>query len=781
MPIERPYLTIQEYESEPVAQYGHSAPQQQQHGGGYLEGPPLEQHNGGGYQQQQPPPQQYGGYSNHGNHQAPSPSGAPQGFGSGLPHGYNFQYSNFTGRRKALLIGINYFGQRGELESCINNVKNISLYLFEKYMYKREDTVILTDDLHNPMSQPTKQNILMAMHWLVKDARPNDALFFCYCGHGGQTKVFDGNKPDGYDEVIYPVDFREVGHIVNHEMHRIMVTPLLTGVRLTAIVDSCYPSDGGSCFAELLYNSQAATRHEGIIHNVRKQKIDSQFSTEEKIFSRNDALTWHMRVVHPSHTLLDKILVSPQQKPEALSNHVSSSYMPLLLPASAAAFALRTSSVNVVLGSKVEPWLTQTLKRINRIRRPLNSVLQHQRCLTETLSSADAIWTLASIMLHKTPDSGFVKDPNPLIEALFNFQLVHIKAYVLHVDMVLRNEVAFKLTPDSIEALTSYHKEIHCDIAASTCNWLEKDLQVKKLHGKFIKAINKFVYRTNATALEGLEEEGVGELLCSRSNEVKSNIMNLFLPLLPPPLSHQTPGPDKDYEDFDSSLGQTQALNLPFPLHITTATADRTIVLKPAPVLCDTIITTDPVSSNPGSTNGPSTAPFQQAVPAQPTQLAKRPAASRTQFSSPNEGRLGDEIFDPNAQSDGIEQLKKRGQVARRGAQAKQKHITPFVRKLDRFVNNPKNDELIRWSERGDSFVVLNKDEFAKNLIPELFNHNNYTSFVRQLNMYGFHKRVGLSDNSMKASERKNKSLSEYYNPYFKRGHPNLLWLIKRK
>jgi len=32
----------------------------------------------------------------------------------------------------------------------------------------------------------------------------------------------------------------------------------------------------------------------------------------------------------------------------------------------------------------------------------------------------------------------------------------------------------------------------------------------------------------------------------------------------------------------------------------------------------------------------------------------------------------------------------------------------------------------------------------------------------------------------MKASERKNKSPSEYYNPYFKRGHPNLLWLINK-
>ena len=152
----------------------------------------------------------------------PPPPQQTQTFGHGAPNGYTFQYSNCTGRRKALLIGVNYFGQRGQLRGCINDVKNMSTYLNGHFGYKREDMVLLTDDQQNPMSQPTKANILRAMHWLVKEARPNDSLFFHYSGHGGQTPDLDGDEDDGYDEVIYPVDFRQAGHIVDDEMHRIM-------------------------------------------------------------------------------------------------------------------------------------------------------------------------------------------------------------------------------------------------------------------------------------------------------------------------------------------------------------------------------------------------------------------------------------------------------------------------------------------------------------------------------------------------------------------------------
>lgn len=91
--------------------------------------------------------------------------------------------------------------------------------------------------------------------------------------------------------------------------------------------------------------------------------------------------------------------------------------------------------------------------------------------------------------------------------------------------------------------------------------------------------------------------------------------------------------------------------------------------------------------------------------------------------------------------------------------------------------------DLIRWSDDGRSFIVLDEDEFARTLIPELFKHNNYASFVRQLNMYGFHKTVNITDGSLRQSEKARKGIkppSMYWHPYFRRHQPKLLWLISK-
>ncbi|KHO01074.1 metacaspase CasA [Metarhizium album ARSEF 1941] len=257
-PQPQPGYGYQQHPPQPQYAYQHHGPPppQQQYAGHYSPAPPPQPQPGYASRPGQSPgiiPPQHGAYSSRMGGPPAPPSGL-QHFGAGAPQGYAFQYSNCTGRRKALLIGINYFGQRGQLRGCINDVRNMTAYLAEHFGYRREDMVILTDDQQNPMSQPTKQNILRAMHWLVKDARPNDALFFHYSGHGGQTKDLDGDEADGYDEVIYPVDFRQTGHITDDEMHRIMVRPLQAGVRLTAIFDSCH--SGTALDLPYIYSTQ---------------------------------------------------------------------------------------------------------------------------------------------------------------------------------------------------------------------------------------------------------------------------------------------------------------------------------------------------------------------------------------------------------------------------------------------------------------------------------------------------------------------------------------------
>ncbi|KAG6373356.1 putative metacaspase [Boletus reticuloceps] len=226
-----------QYAPPPYPSAGHAPPKGYPHSGTYAPppGPP------GGHTRYLPPPGPPG-------YQAPPgppmpPTGQQTYQHQPVPGGQMqpayFQYSQCNGKKKALLIGINYFGQPEALNGCIEDARRMKKFL-SGHGYREEDMVMLTDDASHPRQQPTRQNMIDAMQWLVRNAQPNDSLFFHYSGHGGQTKDLDGDEDDGYDEVIYPVDFKRTSHIVDDEMHMIMVRGLPTGCRLTAIFDACH-------------------------------------------------------------------------------------------------------------------------------------------------------------------------------------------------------------------------------------------------------------------------------------------------------------------------------------------------------------------------------------------------------------------------------------------------------------------------------------------------------------------------------------------------------------
>ncbi|XP_038208355.1 heat shock factor protein isoform X9 [Zerene cesonia] len=103
--------------------------------------------------------------------------------------------------------------------------------------------------------------------------------------------------------------------------------------------------------------------------------------------------------------------------------------------------------------------------------------------------------------------------------------------------------------------------------------------------------------------------------------------------------------------------------------------------------------------------------------------------------------------------------------------------VPAFLGKLWKLVNDSETNHLISWSPGGKTFVIKGQADFARDLLPLYYKHNNMASFIRQLNMYGFHKITSVENGGL----RYEKDEIEFSHPCFMRGHAYLLEHIKRK
>jgi len=148
--------------------------------------------------------------------------------------------------KRALLIGINYFGQDGELRGCQEDVTHMDEWL-ETLGYT--DIVVMKDGkfdkTHSRPLAPTKDNILRELYSIVSRCKAGDSLLVHYSGHGSQLKTTEPkNERDGKDETLCPVDYNyakiDNGFIHDNQLHDILVKSLPEGVKLRMVCDSCH-------------------------------------------------------------------------------------------------------------------------------------------------------------------------------------------------------------------------------------------------------------------------------------------------------------------------------------------------------------------------------------------------------------------------------------------------------------------------------------------------------------------------------------------------------------
>lgn len=143
--------------------------------------------------------------------------------------------------KRAVLIGINYYGTKSELGGCINDIcdvrdmlqtKNYThITILRDYPEGAEDT---------PCDPPTSANIIRALKTSVAATSVGDTLYVHYSGHGSYMKDVSGDEPDGRDECICPVDMAAAGMISDDTLHKILVRGLPASAKLRAVFDSCH-------------------------------------------------------------------------------------------------------------------------------------------------------------------------------------------------------------------------------------------------------------------------------------------------------------------------------------------------------------------------------------------------------------------------------------------------------------------------------------------------------------------------------------------------------------
>lgn len=150
---------------------------------------------------------------------------------------------------RALLIGINDYQVIGDLNGCVNDVRNVRDLLMRSFGFKAENISLLVDE------SATKDRIKRRLKWLFGGAGEGDQLVFHFSGHGSFIRDVDGDESDlntrpnlrnFADELIclYGMNWRRPETFIIDDEFKVLFEGLPKGARLTVILDCCHSGTG---------------------------------------------------------------------------------------------------------------------------------------------------------------------------------------------------------------------------------------------------------------------------------------------------------------------------------------------------------------------------------------------------------------------------------------------------------------------------------------------------------------------------------------------------------
>ena len=147
------------------------------------------------------------------------------------------------GRVAVVSIGINYHGQRGELQGCVNDSTNFLQFAKSRFgrhiVYRRQlvDTLPKRHPRH-----PTKRNVVRELKRAVQLCRRQHIthLWIHYSGHGGQRRDRSRDERDRLDETLLPVDYASSGSIADDWLLAQVVHRVPPRTQLFGLIDACH-------------------------------------------------------------------------------------------------------------------------------------------------------------------------------------------------------------------------------------------------------------------------------------------------------------------------------------------------------------------------------------------------------------------------------------------------------------------------------------------------------------------------------------------------------------